>query len=207
MKKILCCLFATLMCIFCFSACGGKNDSQNAGGSTQESKIEFVQNEIVLSVGDSVQAEVITSKKNVYISWSIRDEDLATVSEDGVITALAEGQTMCYAEFGGEKAICLIKVVAKNAAPMLSVSIPYNQDLIALYIGHTLNLKASAKLGDDVCADATILYAVADSAVATVENGVLTACGVGDTTLTITAEYAGEIATLSVEIQVVDSLP
>ena len=204
MKRILYCLLAALLCLFCFSACGEEENPDQS--SATENTIEFVQNQITLSVGESVQAEVTTSKKNVFVFWSIRDEDIASVSDDGVITALAEGQTICYAEFGGVKAICQINVLPKSAQPLLSVTVPYPNEL-TLYTGGTLALKPSVKLGDDTVEGAQISYVLTGVDVVKVEDGVITALCVGTATIAIQASYNNQTASLLLTVTVVDSLP
>jgi uncharacterized protein YjdB len=204
MKRILYCLLAALLCLFCFSACGEEENPDQS--SATENTIEFVQNQITLSVGESVQAEVTTSKKNVFVFWSIRDEDIASVSDDGVITALAEGQTICYAEFGGVKAICQINVLPKSAQPLLSVTVPYPNEL-TLYTGGTLALKPSVKLGDDTVEGAQISYVLTGVDVVKVEDGVITALCVGTATISIQASYNNQTASLLLTVTVVDSLP
>ena len=204
MKRILYCLLAALLCLFCFSACGEEENPDQS--SATENTIEFVQNQITLSVGESVQAEVTTSKKNVFVFWSIRDEDIASVSDDGVITALAEGQTICYAEFGGVKAICQINVLPKSAQPLLSVTVPYPNEL-TLYTGGTLALKPSVKLGDDTVEGAQTSYVLTGVDVVKVEDGVVTALCVGTATISIQAIYNNQTASLLLTVTVVDSLP
>lgn len=204
MKRILYCLLAALLCLFCFSACGEEENPDQS--SATENTIEFVQNQITLSVGESVQAEVTTSKKNVFVFWSIRDEDIASVSDDGVITALAEGQTICYAEFGGVKAICQINVLPKSAQPLLSVTVPYPNEL-TLYKGGTLALKPSVKLGDDTVEGAQISYVLTGVDIVKVEDGVVTALCVGTATISIQASYNNQTASLLLTVTVVDSLP
>ena len=204
MKRILYCLLAALLCLFCFSACGEEENPDQS--SATENTIEFVQNQITLSVGESVQAEVTTSKKNVFVFWSIRDEDIASVSDDGVITALAEGQTICYAEFGGVKAICQINVLPKSAQPLLSVTVPYPNEL-TLYTGGALALKPSVKLGDDTVEGAQISYVLTGVDVVKVEDGVITALCVGTATISIQASYNNQTASSLLTVTVVDSLP
>ena len=64
MKRILYCIFVTLLCAICLTACGGKSSSSSSNGNTSTSteeaqkQIAFVHNEIMLSVGESIQAEV-----------------------------------------------------------------------------------------------------------------------------------------------------
>jgi hypothetical protein len=207
MKRFLYCLLAALLCVFCFSACGKVEDTNSSqSSSATENVIEFVQSRITLSVGESVRAEVTTSKQNVFIFWSVRDKNIATVSDDGVITALAEGQTICYAEYSGVKAVCQINILPKSAEPMLSVDVPYAHEL-ALYEGTTLALKPVVKLGDEVVEGAQISYVIVDEEIVSVENGVVTALQAGDTTITIQVSYEGKTTSLSLSVTVVDSLP
>ena len=203
MKKIIYYLFATLMCALCFSACG-KTASNSASNSEQkESNIAFVSNEISLCVGESVQAEVVTSKNNVFVFWTIRDADLATVSNDGEITGLAIGETICYAEFMGEKVMCLVKIIEQQAQPLLSLSVPYAGEGVTVYVGDSLAIKASVKLGDTQIDGASVEYAVDQADVARVEDGKVVGVAVGTATITITASYEGQTALMTLLVNVV----
>lgn len=209
MKRILYCIFVTLLCAICLTACGGKSSSSSSNGNTSTSteeaqkQIAFVHNEITLSVGESIQAEVETSKANVYIAWSVRDPEVATVSNKGVITALTEGQTICYAKFGGETAMCLIKVTEKQATPMLSLSVAFENDQVTLYEGDSLPLGTVVKLGDSVVEGAEIEYNVDNNVCADVEGDVVIGGAVGSTTIVITATYNGQTAFMSLTVNVV----
>ena len=206
MKRFLYCFFAMLLCAFCFSAC--KQDKPVDSSSTSEvqesSAIAFVQNEITLALGDSVQAEIETSKKNVFVFWSIRDENLATVSNDGVITALAEGETICYAEFAGERAMCLLKIVAPQAKPLLSVSLPYAEDFVALYVGDSLSIDVAVKLGDSVINNAQVEYEIAQTDIAYIEGNKVVGEKAGTTTILIHATYENQKATAILTVNVVE---
>ena len=202
MKRIIYCILAALTCL-CFFACC-KDNSETSSSEAQKNSIEFVLNEISLSVGETVQAEVITSKNNVFVFWSMRDENVATISDSGMITAVAEGQTICYATFGGETAMCLIKVSPATVDPMLSISVPYNQDNLTLYVGDSIDLRASVKLGDAVVEGATISCVTDNESVITVEGETITACGVGSVTVTISATYQEQMASITLTITAVE---
>ncbi len=205
MKKILSCILAIVVCMFGFTSCSNSQDSGNSeSNKTGNVSIEFVNPELELEVGESIKAEVTTSRKNAPVFWSIRDQSIASVSNNGVITALAVGETVCYAEFGGETAMCLIKVTERGAIPELSVTIPYYNNQVSLYVNGELNLQVGVKLGDGVAEGATLEYTVADPEVATVENGVLTGTAVGNTEITITATCNGQTATAVVSVQVIN---
>ena len=209
MKRILYCIFVTLLCAICLTACGGKSGGSSSNGNTSTSteetqkQISFVHNEITLSVGESIQAEVETSKANVYIAWSIRDPEVAIISNKGVITALTEGQTICYAKFGGETAMCLVKVTKKQATPMLSVSVAFENDQITLYAGEELPLGTVVKLGDSVVDGAEIEYNVDDSLTAHVDGDVVIGDAVGSTTIVINVAYEGQTSSMSLTVNVV----
>lgn len=204
MKKILYCFFVTLLCMFCFVSCReAEPESSSSASEVKESSIAFVQNEIVLSVGESVQAEIEISKKNVFVFWSVSDEKLATVSDDGVITALAVGQTICYAEFAGDTAMCLVKIVAKQAEPLLSVSVPYD-DEINLYVGDSIALKATVKLGDSALEDVQIEYEIDVADIVRIEDGRLSGVGTGSATVLIRATYQGQTASTSLTVNVIE---
>lgn len=204
MKRIIYCLIAILMSVFGFSACDDGNTQESSSSQqNQEVSIEFVKSEIVLEVGEQVQAEVVTSESNVFIFWSISDKSLATISDDGVITALAEGQVICYANFDGATAMCLVKIVPKTATPMLSLSVPYAENKVVLYAGDSLDLMVSVKLGNEIFNDAQLSFVSADAQIASAENGVLTAGAVGNTTVQIKATHGDESAVLTLAVEVV----
>ncbi len=206
MKKLLSVLLAMLLSVCCFTACGGKTqDSSSGSEQKKENTIEFVDNEITLQVGESLQLEVVTSKPNVYVFWSVRDPQVATISDSGVVTAIAEGQTICYAEFAGKSAMCLVKVVAKGVEPVLSVSASYAGNSITLYKGDTLSMSVTVKLGDTVIEDAQVEYAVA-SEIASVSNGILSAEAVGETTIAVMVEYNGKTATTTIALTIVEAM-
>ena len=204
MKKILTYILTAIMLVFGLTAC--QELPTETESTAQKNTIEFVDNELELDIGESVQAEVITSKKNVFVFWSIRDSQIASVTQKGVITALATGETVCYAEFGGEVAMCLVKVREKTSLPELSVSVPYYNNQVSMYADSELNLKAMAKLGDAVVTDATFEYVVENADVAVVEDGVLQAKALGETTVTIKATYNGQTAELVVNVQVINKV-
>lgn len=204
MKRILYYVLIVLTCLFCLTACNN-NGQESSSSEKVQNTIEFVENEISLSVGESVQAEVVTSQSNVFLLWSVRDGDIASVSTKGVITALQEGQTICYARYGNELAMCLIKVTAKSANPLLSVSVPYNVDDITLYVGDALDLRAIVKLGDSVVENAQVEYVVGTAEVLSVEDGKVVGVKAGSDTVTVRATYGEQTAMLVLTISVVEA--
>ena len=180
------------------------NSSSSVTSEVKEPNISFVENQITLSVGQTVKAEIVTSKNNVFVFWTIRDADLATVSNDGEITALAIGETICYAEFMGEKVMCLVKIIEEQAQPLLSLSVPYAEEGVTVYVGDSLAIKASVKLGDTQIDGANVEYVVDQTEIALVEEGKVVGVAVGTATITITATYEGQTATATLFVNVVE---
>ena len=211
MKRIVYCILTILLGICCLTACAGGDNPANSSEqtSTSETKktnnLHITTNEVILSVGESMQLEATVDIENAYIFWSVRDENIATVSSTGVITGVSEGETICYASFAGESAMCLVKVLPEVAKPLLSVSTPY-QDGITLFEGDHFDPLLSVKLGDDVISDATLQFEVSNTAVVEVFDGVLVACGVGEATVTVKATYGAQEASVSFTVSVVNAL-
>ncbi len=47
------------------------------------------------------------------VTWSSKDESIATVSDKGVVTGVGKGTTTITAECGGVKADCTVYITAK----------------------------------------------------------------------------------------------
>lgn len=203
MKRLLCVIIA-LMCLLCFFSCGKGKEDSSLSSEGKNGTIAFVQNEVTISIGESVQLEVETTKKNVFIFWSIRDENLATVSDDGVITALAEGQTICYAEFAGERVMCLVKIVSPQAMPLLSISVPYEGESVTLYVGDSLAINEIVRLGDSVVTDAQVEYEITQTNIVQVEGNKMVGKKVGEATVLIRATYENQVASLTLTVKVVE---
>ena len=211
MKKVIICIVTLLTFVMCFSACkkdGGETSTNEPTSvitsEAPEHTVEISHSDISLLVGETFQLSAESSKPNAIVFWRVDDPKIATVTDDGLVTALAIGQTICKATVGGVEAICLIKVGAKQATPMLSVSVPYDNNDATMLVGETLDVKAEVKLGDTVVTDATIEYVLSESGVVSVANGVITAESIGSTTLIINVSYNGQEASVALVIEVIE---
>lgn len=198
MKKILLIILAMMTCIG-FSACADETESVE-----QSPIIEFVKREIVLEVGKSEKVEVITPQKNVFVLYSVADTSIASISMDGTITGVAEGQTICYATFKGETVVCAVKVIPKQTVPMLSVSMPYEGNEITLYVGESIQIQLTARLGDTALSEFEVAYTVADNAVVSITGGSVDALKVGQTTVVVSVTCGEQSAETTLSIKVVE---
>ncbi|GEN81771.1 hypothetical protein SLU01_00830 [Sporosarcina luteola] len=190
-----------------------QNISKTTLELTEESTVEYsVSNEsLTLEVGASEQLTVTetttkedgtTEEKDVTadVTFTSADEEIATV-ENGVVTAVAVGETeitVTYEDFTATVAIEVTEEVKDE------VTYAVNKTKVALEAGHqeqlfvteTTTKADGTKEEKDVTADAT--FTSANEAVATVEDGNITAVAAGKTEVTVS--YKDFTETVAVEV-------
>lgn len=166
-KKWLSLFCILIACIFSFSfaACG--ND-----GTQTDVTVTMEPTTLVLYVGETEKLTATADSKisGEVMRWASSDENVATVSASGRVTAKAVGTTTITASYGGAKATCEVTVK--------SITITMNQSEATLeYVkNHTLQLTATAsEEGKE------LTWSSSDDKVATVDqNGLVTAQGGGE---------------------------
>ena len=117
------------------------------------------------------------------VKWSSNKTSIATVSSDGTITAVAKGNaTITATTSNGKTATCSVTV----GVPLKSISFENGVKEKTLNKGENFNLKVIYN-PEDTDASKTITWSSTDTSVAKVENGKVTAVGIGETTITATA--------------------
>ena len=117
------------------------------------------------------------------VKWSSNKTSVATVSSDGTITAVAKGNaTITATTSNGKTATCSVTV----GVPLKSISFENGIKEKTLNKGENFNLKVIYN-PEDTDASKTITWSSTDTSVAKVENGKVTAVGIGETTITATS--------------------
>jgi uncharacterized protein YjdB len=129
------------------------------------------------------------------ISWTTSDASVASVTDDGLVTALSAGGAIVSATSEGRSAVASITVAT---VPVASIVVsPESADLVA---GQTAQL--TAQLRDSSGASLTgraVVWATSQASVATVSSdGVVTAVAPGAATITATSEGRSAMATVNV---------
>jgi len=148
----------------------------------------------LLTLSASILPETTTDKS---VTWSSSDKSIASV-ENGVVTAIAPGKatiTATTADGSNLSATCEIEVL-----PTKVTSITLNQTTASLNIGETLTLTTTL-LPEDAT-NKNVTWSCSDEAIATVENGVVTAIASGKATITATTADGSNLSA-SCEITVV----
>ena len=121
---------------------------------------------------------------NKNVTWSSEDETLATVDEDGVVTALKAGRVIINVETeNNKKTASWLYDIKEAKAPVTSITLDKANGEIL--VGETLSLNATV-LPDD--ANKNVTWSSDNEAVATVnQNGTVTGVSAGKATITATA--------------------
>ena len=140
----------------------------------------------------TLHATVEPASATPALTWTSSDESVATVSQDGVVSGVAEGTaTITVTTDNGKSASCSVKVAV---AP---TGIALNKTSAKMKVGKTLQLTATFTPSN---AESILTWTSSKQKVATVdENGLVTAVGVGQTKITVRTENnLGATATITV---------
>ncbi|MBO4635222.1 MAG: Ig-like domain-containing protein [Bacteroidales bacterium] len=129
------------------------------------------------------------------LSWSSSDASVASVDQEGKVTAIKTGKATITAKAGEKSATCAVAVTT----PVESVSL--NQTSVDIEEGKTVTLVVTINPND--ADEQTVTWTTSDDKVASVANGVVTAVAEG--TCTITAKVGGKTAECKVTVKIVPS--
>jgi uncharacterized protein YjdB len=136
------------------------------------------------------------------IVWSVRDVGIASVSQTGVVTAVAVGETEIAANVNGKSGIATITV---QRPPVASVSVlPSHVDA---FVGarSTLTAVAYDAQGNQL-SSRTFVWTSTNAGVATVDAGIVTAVAPGSATIMATTGGKSDTATITVTLTPVASI-
>ena len=148
-----------------------------------------------LQVGESLMLTASVSPDNATepeVTWTVSDSGILQNDGNGSFKALSVGEAIVTAKAGDKTATCEITVVA---TPVTSVTL--NQTSASLKAGETVTLTATVNPSD--ATDKTVTWTTSDAAVATVDNGVVTAKKVGNAI--ITAKAGDKTATCAITVE------
>lgn len=152
--------------------------------------ISFAEEEVTLKEGSTTTLNVVYEPEDitgVEFTWTSTNEEVATVSATGEVTAVAPGEATIVASIGELTAECKVIVYAKSVLTF-GLIVPIDQ---------TVTLACT--IDNPVQTDEAVTWTSSDTAVATVsEGGTITGVAVG--TVDITATYDGESTSITVTV-------
>ena len=155
--------------------------------------------ELVLAYGDSetlivyIEPEAATNQE---VSWSSDDATIATVDDNGVVTAVGEGTAtiMVTTDDGGHSDSASVTVT-----PLSVTGVSVTPHELILADGDSKTLRADIE--PENATDQEVSWSSDDDSIATVDgNGVVTAVGPGETRITVTTNDGGFSDTLTLTV-------
>jgi len=122
------------------------------------------------------------------VTWTSSDEGVATVDENGVVTAVSKGTAIITAttEENNFKSNCSVNVLRSVS------SIKLNYSSLNIGVGYTKTLTATVY--PETATNRDIIWSTDDPEIATVSNGIVTAVGYGTTKIKATTVDGGFVA-------------
>ena len=155
--------------------------------------------ETSIKKGDTADLDVIYTPEDTTddktVTWTSSDDEIATVDENGVVTALKDGETTITATVGSHTAECLVHV---REVPLEGIDL--DKTAITMNKGDKSEALVVSYNPEDTTDDKTVTWSSENEDIATVEDGVVTAVGAGTTN--ITAKVGEFTATCEVTVVV-----
>ena len=154
--------------------------------------------EVMLNVGDTKQLKATVEPENATnknVTWTTLDYKIASVDQNGLVTAKALGETLVLVTTvnGAIKDTCKIIV----SAPVTGVSFRMNK--VEIILGETQLMAATVFPLEASNRDVT--WSSSNPGIAAIDdNGIVTAKAVGESEITVTTKQNGKMATCYVEV-------
>ena len=143
---------------------------REAGSDTEADSIKLDQEEVHMMPGQTWQLNATVIPEGTVVTWSSSQSSVATVDQEGKVTAVALGETVIKATAGDKSAECLVKV--EEVVNITGISL--NETALTLKEGETFQLVA--KLLPETASPQPIEWVSSIPNVATVDDsGLVTA--------------------------------
>ena len=195
----------------------GDNNYNSKSGSIKvninkkSGSISYLNKSITKTQGDQAFTNVLTKTGDGIINYSSSDNKVATIDKNGKVTILSSGNTVIKAiVIDGENYFYNIKeasytlTVNKKIINIPITSISLNKTSGTKYIGETENLVVSYN-PSNTTDNKSITWTTSNNKVATINNGVVKAVGVGNAV--ITAKVMNKTATYNINVKKKENRP
>lgn len=181
MKKLL------LAILFFPFLLGGCNQQGGSGGNTPvEHSINVPINEVSLVEGEQFEIPIEIIKKTIIICRS-NDENIVTITHDGIITAIKEGETTISISGGQDNFIVFVTVLPNTAKDSLQIVMPKYD--FTMQVNDTFLLPLTVKYGNEVISNPSLTYVFENEGIVSIENMTMSALAKGATKCVVTASY------------------
>ena len=194
MKKFLMLLTVAAIALMCFTACGNVNitsiglptDMQLEKGETAQLEISYGADK------ENAKADAIAkAAEGLALVWESDNEDVATVDENGLVTAVGGGEANITVSIKDANIQSVCKITVDVALEDIDV-----QENMALVLNDKDTAELQVKLLPEDATDVELVFESSDENVATVDkDGKVTAVANGECVITVSCgELQGETA-------------
>jgi RHS repeat-associated protein len=176
-----------------------KNSIENIVLTPNEIMLNKSKNETVQLKLEALYKDGSTEEINEDINWVIGDETLLSISQDGNITALKQGETLVQAEYAG-KVSEQVKVTIVEETLLTSVALTVENSVLEM--GQTEELVVTAHYADNSSEEVltNVEWIISEESIVNIENNrTLKALKSGTTTIQV---KIGEVVSNEIEIEV-----
>ncbi len=191
----------TFLSVVLFAALGTSCGEPKEDEKVAITEVKLNKNSVVLNVGETTELTATVLPENAAdksVIWSSSNDNIATVSGDGVVTAVAYGEAAITVTTnnGGKTAECKVKV---SDGVVHVTEVILDKEYVELEPEDTVQLSATVK--PDNAKDQTLSWKSSDDAVATVSQiGLVTGVATGDAVITVTTNDGGFTAECAVKV-------
>ena len=154
----------------------------------------------MFGAGESFTLKVTNLPAGAEVTWSSEDEDIATVDENGKVTAVSGGTTYITAEVNGNTARMVVRCNFESSdddGGSTGGGCSLNYTDVTIGVGETFYLRLYDANDERITEGLT--YSIGNSSVASLDDNGVTGVSSGTTTVTVT--YNGEEYTCIVRVR------
>ncbi len=187
-------IFIALCLIFTVTACGG----------SKVTSIELSDSSISLYIGDTYSLDYIVypqSAADETGTWEAFPDTIATVDDNGTVTALAEGSAVVRITIGDVYDQCTVKVTDKSKEAVNETGVSLDRNSISFDDNTSDPVQLTATVTPSNATDPSVTWTSGDTDIATVDQtGLVTPVGGGTTTITVRTNNLGYNASCAVSV-------
>ena len=189
--------FLSLVALTLFYSCASTKEKQEIAVSA----VSVSQPTAEMEIGETIKLIATVTPSNATdkaVNWASSKQSVATVNQDGVVTAVSDGTSTITASCDGKSASCVVSV-AKKVIEVTDIEL--NKTELTLVEGESEVLTATVEPSD--ATDKTLTWSSSDKSIATVEDGKVTANKAGEATITVKAGAIEKTCKVTVSAKVI----
>lgn len=156
---------------------------------------------ITLTQEKTFQLELENSNDNVV--WTSQDENVATVDENGKVTAINVGRTKIFATIGEESYYCIVTVNEYQPDSVLFIDLGIES--ITVRESESYTLSPVLKQGDTKLQPDSFDYFVSDTSVCVVNSGKITGLKAGQATVTVSTVFDEQTVSKNISVNILEN--